>query len=277
MNDENFDAVRSDILRSAVIAHVSAAAVSEPERARARRLAAVLALGAAVVVGGGLTAASAMGLLDWPAAVTDPLPGGDVVEIVPATGASGSVVVDRVGEGDERIPLPAAPADATHLSVRFTCLDPGRFSWGTDPHNNPSLSCGREDVGTRSGATWYDFPLSDAEALYIGAGAGSRWRVAVAFVSKEATDWGVNDRGDSFGVENPLGTPDLIAVVATNGLEGYVYADDLAEANGSRAALDFESPEEALAWQEERRGAEIRIPVYLSDGETVIGEFVGQG
>lgn len=277
MNDENFDAARSDILRSAVIDHVNASVMRESMRVRTRRLAATFALGVAVVAGGGLAGASALGLLDWPVIVTDPLPGGDLVEIVPASGASGSIVVDLVGEGDERIPLPAAPTDATHVSAQLTCLEPGRFSWGTDPHNNPSIICGAEDVGTRSGASWYDFALSDADALHIGAGAGSRWRVAVAFVSIERTDWGVNDRGDSYGVENPLGTPDLIAVVATNGLEGYVYADDLAEANGSRAALDVDSPEEALAWQEERRGAEFRIPVYLSDGETVIGEFVVRG
>ena len=261
MNDENFDAARSDILRSAVIDHVNVSVVSDSARARSRRLTAALALGAAVTAGGGLAGASAMGLLDWPVAVTDPLPGGEAVEIVPADRPAGSMVIDTVGEGDGRIPLPAAPTDATHVSAQLTCLEPGRFSWGTDPQNSPSIACRREDVGTRSAASWFDFALSDADALHIGADAGSRWRLAVVFVSKEPTDWGINDRGDSFGVESQRGTPDLIAVVASNGIDGYVYADDLAEANGSRAALDFDSPEDAIAWQEKRRGAACRIPV----------------
>ena len=60
--------------------------------------------------------------------------------------------------------------------------------------------------------------------------------------------------------------PDLVAAVATNGREGYVYAKDLESPTPS-------SPVEAARWQEEHTGDVDSIPVYLADGETVIGEF----
>jgi hypothetical protein len=93
------------------------------------------------------------------------------------------------------------------------------------------------------------------------------WSTVVSYVEVEATDWGVNDSGDSYGAANDQGEPDLIAVVATNGRDGYVYADDL-------DGPEFTSPAEALAWQEEHAGETTSLPVYLADGVTQIGEFV---
>lgn len=70
--------------------------------------------------------------------------------------------------------------------------------------------------------------------------------------------------------------PDLILVIATNGVEGYVRTAELEEANGSAAAETFTSPEEALAWQEANSGDRY-VPVYDQDGERVIGEFLIAG
>lgn len=279
MNEEEFDPKRSEILRAAIIAHVHESATNGDDRASARWRPGALALGVVLLAGGGgLTAASALGLISWPLAVTDPLPGGETREVLLGVEpVVGSRAVDFVGEGTRRIDLPRAPENATHASAQLTCLSPGGFSWGPAPRNNPSMACDVDDVGTRAATTWYDFPLDQADALHVGAESGAQWRVVVVYVSKARTDWGVNARGETFGVMNDAGSPDLIAVIASNGLEGYVYTDALAEADGTQAALGFDSPEDALAWQEERRGRTFRIPVYLSDGETLIGEFVIEG
>ncbi|WEG08319.1 hypothetical protein PU630_13900 [Microbacterium horticulturae] len=91
-----------------------------------------------------------------------------------------------------------------------------------------------------------------------------------------------NSNGLTFGsamdAPSPDFEPDLIRVEATNGREGYVYKSDLDEADGSAAAESFKSPDEAVAWQEEREAQELRdgplaVAVYAEDGKTVIGKF----
>lgn len=64
----------------------------------------------------------------------------------------------------------------------------------------------------------------------------------------------------------PEEEPDLILVVSDAGAEGYVYTDEL-------NAPDFKSPQEALAWQEERYASDFVLDVYESDGTTKIGTF----
>ncbi|MFT4122720.1 MAG: hypothetical protein QM635_02695 [Microbacteriaceae bacterium] len=85
-------------------------------------------------------------------------------------------------------------------------------------------------------------------------------------------------------MENENGSPDLVAVVATNGLDGYVYSAELDAydaAPSSGEPEDSEDPEsedpeseDLESWQAEQnaRGHE-PLTVYASDGTTVIGEF----
>ncbi|HET8928198.1 MAG TPA: hypothetical protein VFN24_10295 [Microbacterium sp.] len=83
-----------------------------------------------------------------------------------------------------------------------------------------------------------------------------------------------NDAGYTYGSAldaiSPETEPDLILVLATNGVEGYVFKTELDNASG---ALDFKSPEEAVAWQE-RNQDDVVLAVYAKDGKTRIGEFV---
>ncbi|MFF2531522.1 hypothetical protein ACFVS2_21680 [Brevibacillus sp. NPDC058079] len=80
----------------------------------------------------------------------------------------------------------------------------------------------------------------------------------------------INDQGQTYGQgPYPVGTtqvPDLISATGENGVNGYVKATDL-NANVS-------TPEEAYAYQKsmEKLGYK-SIPLYKSDGKTVIGEF----
>lgn len=76
------------------------------------------------------------------------------------------------------------------------------------------------------------------------------------------TPLGANAKGETYGVESPEnGTPDLIAVVVTNGQPGYDYARDLnggpMPASPEDAAKNFSTPR-----------APREIPVFESDGKT---------
>lgn len=84
-------------------------------------------------------------------------------------------------------------------------------------------------------------------------------------------DYPVNEQGQTYGslpyFENkPVKEPDLISAEGENGIIGYVKATDMVPS--------VSSPEEAIAYQEtiEAVGYE-SVPLYESDGKTVIGEF----
>ena len=92
----------------------------------------------------------------------------------------------------------------------------------------------------------------------------------------------VNENGQTYGGLDPFSTipqesPQLVAAIGLDGTEGYVYAEDL---DGDQP----KNPDEALVYMENlrQRAAEAArsneeysryIPLYDSDGITVIGEF----
>jgi hypothetical protein len=280
MNEPTFTPERSDAMRTAVVRQVKLAA--SPGNGRAHRLLrGITTTGAGLLVlGGGLTAASAAGLIDWPFVQQNPLPGGDRGTVLPAESGgahgadpTGAVILERTGAGSVELPLPDPPSEATHVSVQITCLTAGDIFFGTDPVNNPGVGCAQSDVPN---AAWYDFPADGGDTLYVISDADVRWEVSAVYLTKETTEWAVNDNGHTYGVANDSGTPDLVAVTTSHGQDGYAYADELAEADGTAAAETFDSPEDALRWQEERKGKTITVRVYKSDGETLIGEHVIQ-
>jgi hypothetical protein len=80
--------------------------------------------------------------------------------------------------------------------------------------------------------------------------------------------YAVNSKGETYGSalsEHTIGVePDLISAVGTNGVEGYVRADDLTP--------KVSSIEEAIE-QNGKNGDILTIPLYDVDGTTVLGEF----
>ncbi len=96
--------------------------------------------------------------------------------------------------------------------------------------------------------------------------------------TRPAPSYAVNAHGETFGsaadASNREQEPDLIRAYATNGRLGYVRRTELEVADGTTAALSFTSPEQALAWQQERGGRSFPVPVYAEDGTTVVGEFL---
>ncbi len=249
MKTPNFTEDRSAAMRAALVESVAAHQAPASRRHRAGRPLLVglitLLLGA-----GGVSAATAAGLITWPLLTDDPLPGGH-------TAQAASTTFEATGQGPGEVNLFAAPEGATHVSIRFTCLYPGIYTWGLDPDgNNPGSSCVQSDIGTARAIAWFDFPIvPNAHTLYIGAKAGAPWAVSWVYLSKEETEWAVNANGVTYGMSKEDGSsPDLVAVVATNGREGYAYAEELAEADGTAAVRTFKTPEDALRWQEEMKG-----------------------
>lgn len=84
----------------------------------------------------------------------------------------------------------------------------------------------------------------------------------------EPVDFPVNAKGETYGsainAMSPDEEPELIAAVATNGKSGYVRKSELDAADPAPI-----SPEAAATAKPVRE----TVPVYASDGSTVIGEF----
>lgn len=175
--------------------------------------------------------------------------------------------------GTRTTDLGPAPDSATGVWVDVTCLTAGTFELGS---GGAALTCTEVDAGSEQGRAWGPFPLSvlEDDTFTLTTAPDAAWELTLAYVDEESTEWATNESGQTYGVENSNGSPDLIAVIATNGRAGYVHRAELEEANGTAAAREFTSPEDALQWQEERAGKTFTVPVYEADGTTPIGEFV---
>jgi hypothetical protein len=135
-----------------------------------------------------------------------------------------------------------------------------------------------------------------AAAVALGLGAGSAAALVPGLFSPAGLSAGpgvpttpmpvptysVNPNGLTFGSaadsDKPSDEPDLIQASATNGKTGYILKSDLDAVDGTDAAKNFKSPEDAVAWQESSAAQDDHsIPVYEADGKTQIGVFVVQG
>ena len=278
---------RSAAVREQLITYVA----MNPARSRRRLWTPALFLAGAILGGGVATSAFAVsGLLGAAPAQPSGQPTPDLPPAVaaPAGIIPGATIISLVGEpisvsltDDIAVPLPDNPAlsalsAATHVRVTITALSTGDISFGTDPAgNNPSASWSAADeIGTTSATTQYDFPLDDTiDAIYLRP-HDFNGIATVQLITQIPTDFGVNEHGQTFGVTgSSRGEPDLIAVVATNGAPGYVLRRDLEDADGTAAAEGFTSPGDAAEWQESQPDGVILLPVYESNGTTVVGEF----
>lgn len=235
-------------LRTALVEHVTAVAVPHRPRRRRWMLAggALLSLGLA---GGGVAVAQ-----QWWG-----LPGADVDTVLAPSETA-------VHIGPATLDLSDAPAGANTIDLAVTCLSPGTLTFP----DGASITCTDGDVAPGQDGS-YSLPLTAGQTtLTIDAGPGVQWSLVTTYLIRAATDWAVNARGQTYGVVNDRGTPDLIAADATNGRSGYVSSDELDAAGGGNPT----SPEQALQEQADRAGTTITIPVYEADGMTVIGDFV---
>lgn len=241
----HMDPVFAAGLRVALVDHVTAVAQRPQRRRRLLAGGAVLSLGLA---GGGVAVAQ-----EWFG-----LPGANIdTALAPSETA--------VHTGAATLDLGDAPAGANTIDLAVTCLSPGTLTFP----DGASVTCSAGDVGPGPVGS-YSLPLTPGQTtLTIDADPDLQWSLVSTYLSRAATDWAVNARGQTYGVVNDRGTPDLIATSA-NGLNGYVNREELEAAAGG----DPTSPEEALREQAERAGKTVTIPVYEADGTTVIGRLM---
>jgi hypothetical protein len=238
---------------TAALREVLVATVRDTPRARRRwrwRAGTGVFLGLTVVAGG---AALASGVFSLPGApVNSPL--GDVV----TASRTGTATID----------LGVPPATTTDVSLALTCLTVGTFYFP----NGSSMSCNSADVAhtppiDRQASEVV--PLTaGVDTVTIKTSANASWTLQAIYVNQVTSPWGVNAGGETYGVANQRGTPDLIAV--NQGIAGYVKASDLNCAAGG----DVKSPAEALAWEKVSQHRNVSVPVFQSDGVTVIGSFI---
>ena len=225
---------------------VSTATGTSPLAVRTRRL----RIGVGVTVG--LAAAS---LLTAGALVVVGIPGDHII-----TDLGDQITVS--GTGTQAVELGERPEGANAVSFVITCTSAGTFA-----ADNGFMECADVDgvVTTEddrllapigNSATYSDLVLpGNATSFVVTASEGATWSVVAHYVKTVTTDWGVNANGQTYGTPNEKGVPDLIAAQATNGAIGYYYFTDLMPAGG------------------DDRVAPYTIPVYESDGVTVIGQF----
>ncbi|MCK0112636.1 WS/DGAT domain-containing protein [Ornithinimicrobium sp. F0845] len=252
--------------------------VGERVRRRRRRHTAIAVGGAVAAVA--LAVPVAAQLLPETAEIT---PGGSETSAAsevagPDVGFGGTRVthlsdpVTITGTGAMTVHLGERPEGASGVGMVLDCLSAGEFIYP----DGAGMICDSADAGTELTRA-EDFEslayvvglARGAEEVEIRATEGASWRLTASYVSTELTEWGVNAKGETYGVENVNGTPDLLAVVAINGRQGYAYVSEMNAAWGQPT-----SPEHALELQEQRSGQAVSVPVYESDGETVIGEFL---
>jgi hypothetical protein len=241
--DETFAAALRDLL----VEQVQVQGAGSPSRWSARPRRWIARAGAVLVVaagGGGIAYATGA----W---TTEP--GGDAVNAL-------SPPVTATGTGTQTVGLGRPPAGTTAIYITFTCLTAGDFTFA----DGAGVVCASADVGRRSSVATYTMSIAPGkDSTTITATPSARWRLVATYASVITTAWVVNASGQTYGIQNRHGIPDLVAVIATNHRSGYVYANQL-----------FPPPPKTIAQALAQNNAPPRIlTVYKSDGKTPIGEF----
>ena len=248
--------VEMDPIFTAALREVLVATVEDTPRVRRQwrwRVGTGMFLGVTLVAGG---VALASGVFSPPGAPVDS-PLGNVVTAT----RTGTATID----------IGAPPATATDVSLALTCLTVGTFYFP----NGSSMSCDSADMThtpPSGGPASEVVPLTaGVDTVTITTSPNATWTLQAMYVNQVTTPWGVNASGETYGVTNQNGTPDLIAVIINQGsTNGYVKESDLNCAGGGDPA----SRAEALAWEKASQNRNISIPVYKSDGVTVVGVFI---
>ena len=188
----------------------------------------------------------------------------------PVDSALGNVVT-ATRTGTATIDIGAPPATATDVSLALTCHSVGTFYFP----NGSSMSC---DSAYLTHTPPIDRQASEVVPLTAGldtvtitTSSNATWTLQAMYVNQVTTPWGVNASGETYGVSNQNGTPDLVAVIINQGsTHGYVKESELNCAAGG----DVASPAEAVAWDRVSQNRNVSIPVYESDGVTVVGTFI---
>jgi hypothetical protein len=170
--------------------------------------------------------------------------------------------------GTRTVHVGQPPASANFLRVQLTCYTAGTLEIGKGTSSTEAFTCDKRDLKSDGPATqgFVSRARPGGTSMTISADAKDRWKLTAAYVYDHSTPWGVNAQSQTYGVPNDHGSPDLFAVVATNGKPGYAYSDQYTARLNALLHKYSGQPEEAS------QGPNL-INVYRSDGTTLIGHF----
>ena len=159
--------------------------------------------------------------------------------------------------GTGTLQLGPVPAGSDEVIVNLTCLNKkGAVSLKTKPESGGSgfdivtLYCGKgrtKPAHIEQGL----LPKAGSTTITITADPSTKWTATAEYASSSTSAWGVNAHGQTYGLCDYTGCPDLGAVRVINGVQGYIYVPTF----GGFAAGSY-------------------VKVYKSDGTTVIGRFL---
>jgi len=167
--------------------------------------------------------------------------------------------------GTATVALGSPPKGTTGISWALTCLSAGSFTF-TGP-GGASVTC---SAGSHSSDVQ---PLHPGQtSITVTTGPSITWKLRAGYVKTAATAFGVNAKGETYGVPEDLnGTPDLQEAPLSAGIPGgYLTTKQITCASGG----DVSNPTQAIAWDKFSQHTNTVIPVYKSDGTTVIGSYV---
>jgi hypothetical protein len=159
-------------------------------------------------------------------------------------------VVSGTFTGTASLDLGSPPDGAGAVILDITCTEGGTMAVPLVNNEAVSWDCGNPIKADATHIVDGRLPDPGSTSITITADPGTEWSVTAQYASRSTTAWQVNANGQTYGVPNENGLPDLSAAEATNGARGYILNADL---------FDFVG--------------EGTIDVYESDGTTVIGQF----
>lgn len=172
------------------------------------------------------------------------------------TGMPGSTATDALGvtttvtrTGPALVDIGRAPETAGAVVVDVTCLsDAGMVQVPTgDGTTGTGVSCSG-DGPHRLHVVDGQLPSAGTTTFPVSSSPGTRWHAVLQYASSVTSRWSVNAKGQTFGIENQHGHPDLVPGRADDGRLGWVLWSETAGADQPGT-----------------------VDVYESDGETVIG------
>ncbi|TBN58028.1 hypothetical protein EYE40_11845 [Glaciihabitans arcticus] len=176
-----------------------------------------------------------------------------------------SETILRAGIGDASIDLGERPEGATEVTFEFQCTAPGTFEWGLDAvTKGATYRCDADQFvdGKATGSLRYVFRdvTAGRHTIKIEAFESATWSLTATWAKQRPIEWGTNDRGQSYGIPKPDGTvPDLVAATGLSPsgdrVDGYLLGTEQ-----TAAAEQFNEDE-----------IPVDLPLYASDGETVVG------
>jgi hypothetical protein len=239
--------MHQDVAR-AVREELTAIGTKRSRLQRHQRRVRMLAIGVAAFLVAGASTGAAIVVNNFPGTTT-------------VTPVGGIRSVTHTGTG--ALELGPAPKGVTRVIVTVRCLNPqGTISIKAVPQ----IKGGPFDLATfycRGGGRvdpqgrvhpWHMndalLPTPGRTSITITADPGTTWTVTGQYATSSMTPWAKNAHGQTYGACNINGCPQLIGARATNGKDGFVLTSQFDSFQGTGY-----------------------IPVYTSDGTTVIGRF----